>query len=400
MLICWKGYRCSKFLLTTFSFLLDKTELTLTSQAMTLSISSDNRTYYEISSLPLRYSLATYCFLTATFAAIGNIVVLVASMKYKCIKLDRVSNILIRNIAIADLAYSLCVMLQVGLALCFNAWPYGDRRDALCHLSTYLQHALAFTDINLICALNIAKLTCIMFPLKARLRSFRTGVVISAVVWLIANLYPLQAVKRDVYFDYRSYRCAYEHTQDYWVWLDPVNISLFLLLPTFTVLITTIWLLFYVRKVTGAHKQAVFTMLPVSIVFCLSYAPIGTYFVAEKWIIENAEPEPYNNSWYTGLHRYGMLVKFINNSANPIIYFVTIQSFRNFVLQKIFRVKVKSLDSQMTIRQSSSQGQRISRQLTTGTLPYLVPRISRNESHAVMPMVRRTTLNPVVEKIK
>ena len=367
---------------------------------MSLSITSDNQTYYEISSLPLRYSLATYCFITAIFAAAGNTVVLVASMKYKCIKLDRVSNILIRNIAIADLAYSLCIMLQVGLALCFNTWPYGDGRDVLCHISTYLQHALAFTDINLICALNIAKLTCIMFPLKARLRSFRMGVVISAVVWLVANLYPLQAVDRAVYFDYRSYRCGYVHTQDYWEWLDPVNISLFLHLPTIIVLITTIWLLFNVRKVTGAHKQAVFTMLPVSIVFCLSYAPIGTYFVAEKWIIENAEPEPYNNPWYTGLHRYGMLVKFINNSANPIIYFVTIQSFRKFVLRKIFRVKVKSLESTTTIRQSSSREDRISRQLTRSTLPYLVPSLSRNESKAVLPyMARRTTLNPVVEGI-
>ena len=141
-------------------------------------------------------------------------------------------------------------------------------------------------------------------------------------------------------------------------------------------------------------------MLPVSIVFCLSYAPIGTYFVAEKWIIENAEPEPYNNPWYTGLHRYGMLVKFINNSANPIIYFVTIQSFRKFVLRKIFRVKVKSLESTTTIRQSSSREDRISRQLTRSTLPYLVPSLSRNESKAVLPyMVRRTTLNPVVEGI-
>ena len=323
-----------------------------------------NQTYYEISDTGLRFSLAAYCFLTAAFAAAGNSVVLVASMKYKAIKLDRVSAILIRNIAIADLAYSLLVMLQVGLSLSVNSWPYGDGHDALCHLSTYLQHALAFTDINLICALNIAKLTCIMFPLYARLRSFRKGAVISGIVWLIANLYPLQALKRGVYFDYRSYRCAYVHTPDYWVWLDPVNISLFLLLPTCIVFITTLWLLFYVRRITGAHKQAVFTMLPVSVVFCLSYAPIGVYFVAEKWIIENAGQELYKDPLFTSLYRYGMLIKFINNSANPIIYFFTVQSFRTFVMQKIFRVKSADLSRTMTRVDT-----RFSRQLTSISLP-------------------------------
>ena len=316
-------------------------------------IRPENKTYYEISDPTLRYSLATYCFLTAAFAAVGNIVVLTASIRYKAIKLDKISVVLIRNIAIADLAYSVCVMLQVGLSLVWNSWPYGDGHDALCHLSAYLQHALAFTDINLICALNIAKLTCIMFPLYARLRSFSKGVIISGAVWVIANLYPLQALKRGVYFDYRSYRCAYVHTDDYWKWLDPVNISLFLLLPTCIVFITTIWLLVYVKRVTGANKQAVITMLPVSIVFCVAYAPIGSYFVTEESIVAMASPYLYDNFLYTTLYRYGMLVKFINNSANPIIYFVTIRSFREFVMEKIFCVKSFRSVSRRTQKKSS-----------------------------------------------
>ena len=317
------------------------------------SVGPINKTYYEISSPTLRYSLATYCFVAATFATVGNIVVLTASIKYKAIKLDKVSIVLVRNIAIADLAYSIFVMLQVGLSLVWNSWPYGNGHDSLCHLSTYLQHALAFTDINLICALNIAKLTCIIFPLYARLRTFKTGAIISGIVWVIANIYPLQAVKRGVYFDYRSYRCAYTHTFDHWEYLDPVNISVFLLLPTSIVFITTVWLLFYVKKVTGTNKQAVLTMLPVSIVFCLSYAPIGTYFVAEKWITENAEPRLYDDLLYTTLYRYGMLVKFINNSANPIIYFFTIRSFREFVTKKVFGVRTHV--SRKTTKKSSNK---------------------------------------------
>lgn len=302
------------------------------------AIKPANKTYYEISDSVLRYSLATYCFLAMVLALLGNTIVLFASMKHKAIKLDRVSVVLIRNIAIADVAYAFCVILQVGLSLLTNTWPYGDGQNTLCHLSTYLQHMLAYADINLICAFNIARFTCILFPLNALLRSFKMGVTVSTLVWFISNLPPLQALNRSVYFDYRSYRCAYKYTSDLWVWLEPVNISVFLVLPTAIIFVTTLGLLYYVRRITGVHKQAVLTLVPVSIVFFLSYAPIGGYFVAEYWIYQAALPQPHLDPLYTGLFRYGMLVKFVNNTANPVIYFFTIQSFRSFIMKRIFRL--------------------------------------------------------------
>jgi len=301
-------------------------------------ITGGNQTLYEITDTAHRATLTTWCFLTATISVVGNIVVLVASLKYNAIKLDKISVVLIRNIAIADLAYALLVILQVGISLAVNSWPYGDGHDGLCHLSTYLQHALAFTDILLICGLNISKLTCVMFPHRAFLRSKRTGHVIAFFVWMIAQLWSLESLARSVYFDYRSYRCAYLNPTPpgFWEWLDPLNVAVFLLVPNVIVIITTVWLLVLVKKSTGMNKQAVFTMLPVSIVFCVSCAPIGAYFVAEKWIMQAAGENMPTDFWYRDLYRYGMLVKFANNSANPLIYYVTLRSFRQFVQRKIF----------------------------------------------------------------
>ncbi|XP_063690499.1 uncharacterized protein LOC134823079, partial [Bolinopsis microptera] len=152
-----------------------------------------------------------------------------------------------------------------------------------------------------------------------------------------ANIYPLHyaVMCRTVYFDYRSYRCAYLHTLDEWEWLDPLSIFIFLLIPNIIVIVTAIWLLVYTHKMVGIHKQAVITMLTVSLVFCVSYAPVGVYFVAEKWIIEAAGEDKHEDFLYSKLYRYGMMLKFLNNSANPIIYYATITSFREFVKERV-----------------------------------------------------------------
>ena len=120
--------------------------------SITGMVPPSNQTFYEIQDPPLRYTLAGYCFITGAFAFLGNILVLISSVKYKAIKLDKVSVILIRNIAIADLGYAVFVMAQVGVALVANTWPYDQAggTGVLCQLSVYLQYALAYTDIMLI----------------------------------------------------------------------------------------------------------------------------------------------------------------------------------------------------------------------------------------------------------
>ena len=147
----------------------------------------------------------TWCFSLGIFSIIGNSLVLVSSAKYNAIKLDPISVQLIRHIAIADLAYAFCVILQVGIALALNQWPFGH---SLCEVSTYLQYFLAIAGINMIWELNVAKLICILHPLNARLRLKRTGCWLVACAWLVSHIHPglCALLRRPIDFDYRSYR--------------------------------------------------------------------------------------------------------------------------------------------------------------------------------------------------
>lgn len=97
---------------------------------------------------------------------------------------------------------------------------------------------------------------------------------------------------------------------------------------------TAVWLLAYAHKMVGIQKQAVMTMMTVSLVFCLSYMAIGVYLVAERWIVEGAGDDKHKDFFYKKLYRYGMMIKYFNNSTNPLIYYATITSFREFVNEK------------------------------------------------------------------
>ena len=219
---------------------------------------------------------------------------------------------------------------QVGVSLAADEWLYGP---FLCHISTYIETVLSAADILLICALNIAKLTVILKPFAARQWSNKAAYVIVGLIWAGANVYPvLESVYREVYFDYRSYRCTFLHQAGVWAWSDPIFIVLVMALPTLTIIISSICLVCYVNRVSGIHKEAVFTSTWISAIFFVAYTPMCTYVLGEKWILHDSDPADLaTDPLYKNLFRWGQFTRFINSVANPFIYYVTIVSFKCYV---------------------------------------------------------------------
>ena len=162
-----------------------------------------------------------------------------------------------------------------------------------------------------------------MKPFAARSWTRRHGLIFSAVAVTLANIYPLFGIGRRSEFDWRSYRCNYSSFEGVWLWLGPVLLGIFLLFPNVIVIITTLALLYKVKKATGVHRRAVMTLVPISAIYLISYAPIGIYWVAESTFQQGDH--------YLTLNRFGSTVKFLNNSLNPLVYLISLRSFRKFV---------------------------------------------------------------------
>ena len=82
-----------------------------------------NKTVFGIATPEVRYSLAAVTFLVIFISIVGNVLVLVASLR-DAIKLDKISVILVKNIAIADLSYAFLVILQVNFLISVHLFIY------------------------------------------------------------------------------------------------------------------------------------------------------------------------------------------------------------------------------------------------------------------------------------
>ena len=87
-----------------------------------------------------------------------------------------------------------------------------------------------------------------------------------------------------------------------------------------------IWLLRFVKSERGLQKQTVATLVAISTIFVISFTPYAVMAIFEKLIT----PESY--VYY---RRFAGTMLQLNIATNPIIYYVTVRSFRNFVNQMI-----------------------------------------------------------------
>ena len=177
---------------------------------------------------PERYILIAWSSIALLGSLFGNSVILLATVKYKAIRLDKVSVVLIKNIAINDLIMGLSAVHPSLVSLVYGTWPYGK---LACTVSYYIAGPTSYVAAVLqVCALHLNKIYTLVFPLRAVGRSRKLGFRICVVVWLLTAFNPLSLIvvdSSDVHFEYRAYRCMYGYTAPIWKRLLLINIIIF-----------------------------------------------------------------------------------------------------------------------------------------------------------------------------
>lgn len=232
---------------------------------------------------------------------------------------------------LSDLSMALSVILPTSGAAMYKRWLYGD---ILCIATNYIESFLATASILLLCALNISKLTSLLFPFRARTRTKRTGYRIAGFIWILSFLpiIPDFVFHRKVAFNINVFRCDAADLKHVDKWLDPIKSTILVFVPLGIISISTIWLIFFVRKVRGLQKQSVVTSILISLVFMASFVPFGIILVlGDNFDIQN--------SFHMGCYKVAVLAPFLNFMANPLIYLASIASFREFVAQRLLNVK-------------------------------------------------------------
>ena len=304
-------------------------------------------------SLTERFFMGIWCAAISSVALTGNVTVLIASFKYNAIKLDKISTILIQNVAVADAGFSMYIIITL-VTIVNDGWVFAD---ILCHVTNYMCLFLGISEIYLICALNESKLHCLLFPLKARLRSIESGRLIAIIMWSVMPLFhliPALVLGREVSFTHSYYRYegSFRHGSN---GAFPFLASIcFVFMPLIVVFVAIIWLFNYVRE--GIQKQSLFTHLLISLCYFCSYLPFGIYQALRASVpgIEN------NTTISIYLYRFALFISFANTSVNPFIYICSVRSFKHFLISCCIGTRITTSPVKLTESRSSKKVSQLS----------------------------------------
>ena len=287
---------------------------------------------------PAQPAVIIWTVITCLTSLAGNSVVLVSSLKYNAVVLDRFSVSLIRHLSLADIGFGVYALLTLGYVVSGEN-VYGQ---IPCYVISMAGHLFVGVDTSLVCGLNISKLTVLIFPLQRRTRTSRQGNCVAAAVWVVLLscitlslcLFLFNPVKETIVFKAAMNKCSSQLSPGFETILQIAIGLVFVLLPTLVILFTTACLLSYLRRQRRGgelQRQGLITHLLISGIFCVAYTPAGCYNILDALLSQEEKEE----DWFSAYFIFSNYIVYMNYACNPIIYLYTIQSYRHFIQMKV-----------------------------------------------------------------
>ena len=145
----------------------------------------NNTLHYFHYSLPTHsiILLVTWSILTLLVSLAGNTVILIGTIRHNAIKLDKISLILIKNLAVADLFSAVLIVLPSTWSLAKRKALFNDNL-IVCSMSSYIQLLFPIISSIIVSALAVNKLMVLLKPLKTLERSGINAHVICLLAWV------------------------------------------------------------------------------------------------------------------------------------------------------------------------------------------------------------------------
>ena len=160
-----------------------------------------NKTEYAIKNDSLRYTWTAYNIFILLSSLVGDSIILVASIKYRAIKLHKFIVATLQHIAVCDLLAAVVTVFPRVVTLLANDWILGDD---LIYVSSYGFYYFGAVGLLLISVMTSGKLFIVKSPFRARLLTKRRGQLVGTGMWLLGSaiLVLLLIIQKDaVYFD-------------------------------------------------------------------------------------------------------------------------------------------------------------------------------------------------------
>ena len=161
-----------------------------------------------------RYLLVTYLIMVLLSSLIGDSLIILASVRYNAIKLNKFIIAVMQHMAVGDLLRSTTCILPVIVSLIADEWVLGK---TVAYINLNL-NIFTFKASNfLICALTSSKFLMLQFPGQTRRWTKRGAHIICATSWLgsfafVLTLYSRSHHYNRLSFDYARYVVTFNDT--------------------------------------------------------------------------------------------------------------------------------------------------------------------------------------------
>ena len=236
--------------------------------------------------------------------------------------LRTVTNLLLLNLAIADIAFLLICVPFTAYKYVAVTWPFGD---ILCKVVKYFLYVSAYVTIYTLVAISVLRyLTMVWNAITKHLRTRRNVTLLIIFIWIVVLSVNAPALWIHRVKSYQSYSyCGMEDKA-----VGPLFISFFIfsyILPLFIICflyLLIVWHLHKNKKVSSLKQdrgkdrtthvaKVIFTVV---LVFGISWLPLHVNSLVAKY---GSLP---SGSWYEVFRVLWNCLAYGNSCANPFIY--------------------------------------------------------------------------------
>ena len=296
----------------------------------------DNYTQYGIHDRTERLFLSAYSATLFASSLLGDIFILIGSLRYNAIKLHRLTVVIIQYIALGDLLMTIFRALTETVSLAANKWLFGE---LYCRIGYFVFCAVGATLCLLITALSLTKLLIVKYPLRSI--SFPTKIahfaalgffILALAVTMMASIEQVDKI----YFSYVTYNCEMDRSPAHVSWIAKIAFVISgssLVVCIMLVIVSCVMLIAIAKRITdrgpgGLQWQGIMTVLLTAALFTAGALPIAVYLVAAYFTKEKS-------IWNIQFLRFAYTAASLNLLANFYIYTITVTSFRQFLKAKM-----------------------------------------------------------------
>ena len=303
-------------------------------RAGSISYDFSNKTEFALTSYAERYAWIVFHMFIFLSSLIGDSLILIAAIKYRAFKINRLILVIMKHIAVSDLSVAFSTVLPRIAALTSDQQIYGT---VICNISAHYIYFFGTVGVYLMCAMTTCKVATLQYPLRANSLSSRDAHKGCIAIWILILSFPavlLFDIDSDAVFDWRVYMCQMAFSAAIWTWLKPLITVIYSIIPNVLVTTSTIRLLVLAKQAAARRNknvnlQGVVTIILIAVIYHVSLLPFTIYHIAESIIVDKT----------SFLHKefYRISISFLsfNVISNFFIYSLTIESFRHYLCQLV-----------------------------------------------------------------